>query len=153
MELFADHLLTQEGIDRIDGLNDWFGGFDGTDARQTLFGGASPIPGSTPVSTWRDGNILMGGDGNDYIRGRGGYDLIDGDAWLNVRIRIMHNGVEYSAESLNTDTTVAGPYAGRVFNVDANGDPDFNSPAFGGQHAEFPHAHRHDQPGQPEHRA
>ncbi len=47
------------------------------------------MPGSTPVSTFRDGNILMGGDGNDFLRGRGGYDLLDGDAWLNVRIKIV----------------------------------------------------------------
>ena len=33
--LFADHLLTQEGIDRIDGFNAWFAG-----ARDTLFGAA-----------------------------------------------------------------------------------------------------------------
>ena len=132
-ELFAEHLLTQEGINRIDGLNAWFGGFDGTDARQTLFGGASPVPGSTAVSTFRDGNILMGGDGNDFLRGRGGYDLLDGDAWLNVRIKIVHNGVTYSAESMNTDKTVAGIHAGLVFNVDTNGDTDFNSPAFAGR--------------------
>ena len=31
----------------------------------------------------------MGGDGNDFLRGRGGYDLLDGDAWLNVRIKIV----------------------------------------------------------------
>ncbi len=133
VELFADHLLTQEGINRINGFDAWFGGFDGTDARQTLFGGASPVPGSAPVSTFRDGNILMGGDGNDLLRGRGGYDLLDGDAYLNVRIKIVHNGVTYSAESLSTDTSAMGQYAGLIFNVDANGNPDFTSPAFGGQ--------------------
>jgi Animal haem peroxidase/RTX calcium-binding nonapeptide repeat (4 copies) len=144
VELFADHLLTQEGINRIDGFNAWFGGFDGTDARQTLFGGASPVPGSTPVSTFRDGNILMGGDGNDNLRGRGGYDLLDGDAYLNVRIKINLNGTIYSAESLNTDTTQMGQHAGKVFNVFTAGDelanpqnvagqPNFASPAFGGR--------------------
>ena len=75
----------------------------------------------------------MGGDGSDFLRGRGGYDLLDGDAWLNVRIKIVHNGVTYSAESMNTDTSVMGVHAGLVFNVDANGHPDFNSPAFGGR--------------------
>lgn len=144
-ELFAQHLLTQEGIDRIAGLNEWFGGFDGTDARQTLFGGLSPVPGSTPVSTWRDGNILMGGDGNDLLRGRGGYDLIDGDAYLNVRIRIVIpteitvGGVTYpagtvlSAESLSTDTVAMGEFAGKVFFTDASGQPIFSQPAFGGR--------------------
>ena len=148
VELFAEHLLTQEGINRINGFNEWFGGnangtMDGTDARISLFGGASPVPGSTPVSTFRDGNILMGGDGNDLFRGRGGYDLIDGDAWLNVRIKIVHNGVTYSAESLSSDTTVMGQYAGKVFNtytaadalinpLNIAGSPNFASPAFGG---------------------
>jgi hypothetical protein len=135
VELFADHLLTQEGIDRIAGFQDWFGGYNGTtdltDVRNTLFGGFSGVPGSTPITTWRDGNILMGGDGSDFLRGRGGYDLIDGDTWLNVRIKIMVNGVEYSAESMSTDTVLSGDYAGRVFNT-IDGKPDFTSPAFGG---------------------
>jgi Ca2+-binding RTX toxin-like protein len=133
-ELFSDHLLTQEGIDRIDGFNAWFGG-----ARTTLFGAATPIPGTTslPATTYRDGNILMGGDGNDFLRGRGGYDILDGDAWLNVRIKIVipagqPNAGTYSAESMSTDTTVMGPHAGKVFNTNADGSPNFDSPAFGG---------------------
>jgi Ca2+-binding RTX toxin-like protein len=132
--LFADHLLTQEGIDRIDGFNTWFGG-----ARETLFGAATPIPGTTALATttYRDGNILMGGDGNDFLRGRGGYDMLDGDAWLNVRIKIVHNGVTYSAESLSTDTTVAGEHAGKVYNIFTSGpnagSPNFASVAFDGR--------------------
>ena len=123
-ELFNDHILTAEGIARIDGFAEWFDG-----ARTTLFGS---VPGANPIQ-YRDGNILLGGDGNDFFRGRGGYDLIDGDAWLNVRIKIVVNGVTYSAESLNSDTTVMGQYAGKVFNTDANGDAVFTSPAFGGR--------------------
>ena len=37
------------------------------------------------------GNIILGGDGSDIIEGRGGDDLIDGDAWLNVRISVRAN--------------------------------------------------------------
>ena len=141
VELFADHLLTQEGIDRINGLQEWMGGpveitggiVTSTGARETLFAGTAGVPGSTPVSTFRDGNIIMGGDGNDLLRGRGGYDLLDGDAYLNVRIKIVHEGVTYSAESLSTDKAFMGEHAGLVFNVDTNGLPDFNSPAFGGR--------------------
>jgi len=136
-ELFAEHLLTQEGINRINGLNEWFGSsggvLDATDARQTLFGGASPVPGSAPISTYRDGNILIGGDGDDILRGRGGYDLLDGDAYLNVRIKIVVAGVTYSAESLSTDTAAMGEYAGKVFNTFADGTPNFDSVAFGGR--------------------
>jgi Ca2+-binding RTX toxin-like protein len=126
-DLFVDHVLTQEGVNRISGLDTWLGA-----ARNTLFGNAQPAPGGLPVSTFRDGNILMGGDGNDLIMGRAGYDLIDGDAWLNARIRINVGATVYSAESLSSDTTVMGPHAGKVFNVDANGQPNFASPAFGG---------------------
>ena len=37
------------------------------------------------------GNILLGGSGSDLIEGRGGDDLIDGNAWLNVRISVRAN--------------------------------------------------------------
>ncbi|MCU1635179.1 MAG: heme peroxidase, partial [Cryobacterium sp.] len=113
VELFTDHTLTQEGMDRIAGL-------------QQLLGGAA-------VTSFKNGNILLGGDGNDTIRGRGGFDTIDGDAWLNVRIKIVHNGATYAAESLTTDTVVAGPNAGRVFNINPDGSPNFNSVAFEGR--------------------
>lgn len=32
------------------------------------------------------GNIMLGGDGSDSIMGRGGNDIIDGDAWLHVAL-------------------------------------------------------------------
>jgi Ca2+-binding RTX toxin-like protein len=118
---FADHILKAEGIDRIDGLRAWMGG-----ALTTLFG-----PGATE---FRDGNILMGGAGNDALQGRGGYDLIDGDAWLNVRIKIDINGIIYSAESMTTHKPFAGQFAGKVYAVGSNGQPDFTQPAaFGGK--------------------
>ena len=79
----------------------------------------------------------MGGDGSDTLRGRGGFDLLDGDAYLNVRIGININGVYYSAESLNTDSNVGGQYAGRVYAMVGNnpsGEVDFAAgPAFGGR--------------------
>ena len=108
---YVNNTLTQEGIDRIDGFSQFLAG-----ARATLGLG----------TTFREGNILMGGDGNDVIHGRGGYDILDGDAWLNVRIMInMGNGVVYSAESLSSDTAVMGPNAGKVYATDANGNPVF----------------------------
>ena len=53
--LFTDDVLTQEGINRIDGFNAWFDG-----ARNTLFGAATPVPGrslrqraiATATSSW-----------------------------------------------------------------------------------------------------
>lgn len=132
-ELFSDHLLTAEGIDRIDGLRELLGddplnATDGIRALETLFGAGS--------TTFRDGNLLLGGDGNDFLRGRGGYDILDGDSWLNVRIKIVipsgPNAGTYSAESLSTDTAFMGSHAGLVFNTNPDGSPNFDSPAFGG---------------------
>jgi Ca2+-binding RTX toxin-like protein len=110
---FDNDILTAEGIDRINGFRNWFGG-----ALNTL---ANIAPGASNDS-FRDGNVLMGGAGNDTLQGRGGFDVIDGDSWLNVRIRIdMGNGVYYYAESMNTDPTVVNndplANAGRVTNA------------------------------------
>ncbi|WP_336270584.1 peroxidase family protein [Vreelandella arctica] len=82
---FVHNELDQAGIDRIDGLDRlitpdmmrnaeyWA---DGSGTEKLVFTG---------------GNILLGGGGSDRIEGRGGDDVIDGDAWLNVRIAIMAN--------------------------------------------------------------
>jgi Ca2+-binding RTX toxin-like protein len=120
---FDDHLLTADGIARITGLGNLV-----NPAISTL-GLAS--------GNFRDGNILLGGDGDDFLRGKGGNDILDGDAWLNVRIKIVipsgSNSGTYSAESLNTDTSVAGQYAGKVFRTNSDGTPDFSKVAFGGR--------------------
>lgn len=117
--LFLNNELTQEGVNRIDGFSELLDG-----ARATFGLG----------TTFREGNILIGGDGSDEIQGRGGYDILDGDAWLNVRIKIdMGGGVVYSAESLSTNTALSGPFAGKVYATDANGDPVFTDVQFGGR--------------------
>jgi Animal haem peroxidase/FG-GAP-like repeat/RTX calcium-binding nonapeptide repeat (4 copies) len=122
--LFLDHVLMGDGIDRINGMRTWFGG-----ALGTLFG--------LGATSFRDGNILLGGDGNDFLRGRGGFDILDGDTYLNVRIKIVvptgPNAGTYSAESLSNDKSVAGQYAGKVFNTNPDGSPNFGSVAFGGR--------------------
>jgi Ca2+-binding RTX toxin-like protein len=64
--------LTQEGVDRIDGLRDFLGNLMGVNPNDLFLGG----------------NILLGGGGSDVIQGRGGDDVIDGDLMLNVRISI-----------------------------------------------------------------
>ncbi len=74
------HMLDAAGIARIAGLQSIVGSADG-------FG---------------TGNILMGGLGNDLLEGRGGDDILDGDAWLNVRIGVMgpQGDVLFSVNSL-----------------------------------------------------
>ena len=37
---------------------------------------------------WGAGNILLGGGGSDTLEGRGGDDIIDGDAYVSVRLSV-----------------------------------------------------------------
>ncbi|MBM7062096.1 heme peroxidase [Pseudomonas sp. UL073] len=64
-------VLTQEGINLITGLQQFL---------NQMLGGN--------VTTFDGGNILLGGAGSDILEGRGGDDLIDGERWLDVRIRV-----------------------------------------------------------------
>ena len=64
----GDHALTAQGIARIQGLS-------------ALLGGAT---------SFAAGNIILGGSGSDLIEGRGGDDVIDGDAWLNVQLGVLN---------------------------------------------------------------
>ncbi len=80
--------LTQAGVKRIAGLRELMGSFVA----------AAPITGDLEkVIAFDRGNILLGGDGSDTIEGRGGDDVIDGDAWLNVKIGIdlTDGGVDF----------------------------------------------------------
>jgi Ca2+-binding RTX toxin-like protein len=81
------HELSQAGVNRITGL------------REILGSWAAPAPTGPNVDleavvAFDDGNILLGGAGSDTIEGRGGDDVIDGDAWLNVRIAISDGETE-----------------------------------------------------------
>ncbi|HEY4136577.1 MAG TPA: peroxidase family protein [Alphaproteobacteria bacterium] len=62
------------------------------------------------VTSFATGNIILGGDGNDLIEGRGGDDIIDGDKWLNVRISVRANidgtGVEIDSADKMTELVV-----------------------------------------------
>ena len=40
------------------------------------------------MTSFGSGNIILGGAGSDILEGRGGDDIIDGDAWLNVQIGV-----------------------------------------------------------------
>ncbi len=75
------HVLTSEGIARIDGL-------------------AALLPAGT--TDFAGGEIILGGAGNDILEGRGGDDILDGDAWLNVQLRgVMNDGTVRLANSLH----------------------------------------------------
>jgi Ca2+-binding RTX toxin-like protein len=66
-------------VDLIFNLDGFFAGGHAYDWDAT----GAPIAGSASFSM---GNILLGGDGSDIITGRGGNDIIDGDAWLHVNL-------------------------------------------------------------------
>jgi Ca2+-binding RTX toxin-like protein len=66
-DLGTEHALTAEGIDRVAGLR-------------------ALLPAGT--TSFNAGNIITAGTGSDLIEGRGGDDIINGDAWLNVRLSV-----------------------------------------------------------------
>jgi Ca2+-binding RTX toxin-like protein len=109
----TNHELTEAGVNRIVGL------------RELLRLAPDQTPeGVDPetVIAWTAGNLLIGGDGNDLIEGRGADDFIHGDAWLNVRIRIVAQGTENSAanEIATVDTL---KHVFRAGDVDTDGEP------------------------------
>ena len=82
--VFFNDGLDQAGIDRIDGLDQ--------------------IVAVGPTGFFESGNILLGGAGSDMLEGNGGDDILDGDRWLNVRIRIRANADGSGQEIATVDT-------------------------------------------------
>jgi Ca2+-binding RTX toxin-like protein len=81
-------ILLHPGL--INGLQDFLNQMVGTPA--------------VPVVTRFDGgNIILGGEGSDQIMGRGGDDLIDGDAWLDVYISVRST-LDPNVEITRADT-------------------------------------------------
>ena len=103
-----DSKLDQAGVDRIHGLNYIIG----------AAGDLNPLtPGNAPNAViltsdraFAGGEIILGGAGSDAIRGNLGNDILDGDAWLNVRIAVH--------------STVVNPVTGLYTGLDHNGNPD-----------------------------
>lgn len=81
-DIGTDHQLTQAGIDRIDGL-------------------AELLP--EDATSFDAGNIIVGGTGSDLIEGRGGDDIIDGDAWLNARLSVRTDPADPATEIGSAD--------------------------------------------------
>ncbi|GEP12549.1 peroxidase family protein [Methylobacterium gnaphalii] len=82
--VFFNDGLSQAGIDRITGLRELLGAL--APAKQA---GASAAQLEATIA-FDSGNILLGGAGSDSLKGNGGDDVLDGDAWLNVRISIRN---------------------------------------------------------------
>jgi Ca2+-binding RTX toxin-like protein len=107
--------LDQDGLDRISGLDDL----------------VPPLTTPAPVApafvtnycqlvgnVWGDGNILLGGAGDDVLEGRGGNDILDGDRYLSVRLSIRADvdangeatGVEIGSTNLMEGKAVTGTF-------------------------------------------
>jgi Ca2+-binding RTX toxin-like protein len=84
----AGHRLTTAGVALIPGL-------------QAVLG--TPVAGPANTTQFTDGNILLGGAGNDTIQGRAGNDRIDGDKWLNVQLQAGTAAPVDSLTSLQAD--------------------------------------------------
>lgn len=79
---FVSDELNQAGIDRINGLDQIITP-DMLELMEYWADGSG-----TEQMAFAHGNILLGGGGSDMIEGRAGDDVIDGDAYLNVRVAI-----------------------------------------------------------------
>ncbi len=95
------NVLDNAGVDRISGLRGLL---------PTLTGDAAPVIASSaagfcPVTgpIWGDGDILLGGAGNDVVTGRGADDIIDGDRALSVAITVRTNPADPASEIGRTD--------------------------------------------------
>ncbi|WP_427007783.1 peroxidase family protein [Pseudarthrobacter sp. H2] len=94
-------VLDQAGVDRINGLGALLPPLSGDLAAVVAASANKSCPLSGPI--WGEGNILLGGAGNDTIVGRGGDDIIDGDRSLAVRISVRTNPADPSTEIGSAD--------------------------------------------------
>ncbi len=104
--------LDPAGVARITGLGDLVTSFpsqlqpiiDNSAAGFCPLAGAGA--GATPTdagTVWAEGDILLGGGGNDTLEGRGADDIIDGDKALTVRISVRTNPADPATEIGSTD--------------------------------------------------
>lgn len=108
---WGSNVLTEEGIDRIQGLRPLLAG------RTACVASPPDVSPSAAVCGFGGGNILIGGGGSDEITGRGADDIIDGDAWLNVRLSVRTNPADPTTE-IGTANSLNDRYL-----RDAAGDP------------------------------
>ena len=94
---------------------------------------------------WGEGNILLGGAGDDTIEGRGGNDIIDGDRYLHVRLSVR-DADGHEIRSAASMTELQGDvFAGRINPDDivvvreilTSATPDVDTAVFSGTRAEY----------------
>ncbi|PLC51119.1 heme peroxidase [Pollutimonas subterranea] len=98
---FKHNELDEEGIARINGLGEIITE-DMLKEREYWADGSGDLK-----NVFVGGNILLGGGGSDTIAGRGGNDVIDGDAYLNTRISVVENR-DGTGEEIHTVDSMGG---------------------------------------------
>jgi hypothetical protein len=81
-------VLDQAGLDRIAGLDALVPPLNTPLATVVNQSASQDCPTLTGPNVWGDGNILLGGGGSDLMEGRGADDIIDGDAYVSVRLSV-----------------------------------------------------------------
>ena len=88
----------QAGVDRIAGLDALIPEFTTTLASVVAVSAQGDCPILTGPNVWGAGNVLLGGAGSDLIEGRGADDIIDGDAYLSLRLSVRTNPSDPATE-------------------------------------------------------
>ncbi|WP_326968254.1 peroxidase family protein [Arthrobacter sp. CG_A4] len=91
-------VLDQAGLDRVAGLDALVPPLNTPLASVVAASASKDCPLLSGPNVWGDGNILLGGGGSDLIEGRGADDIIDGDAYFNVRLSVRSNAADPSTE-------------------------------------------------------
>ena len=94
-------VLDRLGIARISGLADIVPEPSSDPAPVAAASAAGACP--TSGTVWGDGDVLVGGPGNDTITGRGADDIIDGDRDLRMRISVRTDPADPTTEIGTTD--------------------------------------------------
>ncbi|PJR09114.1 peroxidase family protein [Sinorhizobium meliloti] len=95
LESYSNALL-EKHVNLIDGLSDLVAHLD-----RTTVEGADGKTETVVMGTGDASDILLGGAGSDTVAGGGGNDILDGDKWLNVRIRITVGDQTYTADGMD----------------------------------------------------
>lgn len=89
--------LLERNVSLIDGLAELV-----AHLQRTTETGNDGVEETIVMQTADASDILLGGGGSDRITGLAGNDVIDGDKWLNVRIRIVADDAVYTADGMTT---------------------------------------------------
>jgi Ca2+-binding RTX toxin-like protein len=96
-------VLNQEGLDRIAGLDAIVPPLNTPASTVLANTSTQDCPLNPGELVWGDGNILLGGAGNDLIEGRGADDVIDGDQYLSVRLSVRTDAADPTTEIGSAD--------------------------------------------------